>query len=129
MATLVVNDIAIFKVPGAFLQINMAKGKNVVLNISDEFVDILCKVNPEYKEHVRVLNGRKVLYVKILGAIYGCIESEMIWFNLYSNTMKGMEFKLNPYVNEWRKKLSAGSSAQFYFMWMIINCLIKIQKW
>ena len=71
MSTLVIDamdnsDVAIFDVPGAFLQTEMPKGKNVILVIRDEFADILCEVNPEYKEHVRVRNGRNVLYVQIL---------------------------------------------------------------
>lgn len=102
MATLIIDamekrDIAIFDVPGAFLQTEMPEGKHIILVIRDEFVDILCEVNPEYKEHARIVKGRKVLYVKILRAIYGCIESAMLWYQLYTNTLKGMGFELNPY--------------------------------
>ena len=46
------------------------EGKNVILIIINKFVDILCEVNPEYKEHVRIVNEKKVLYAKILRAIY-----------------------------------------------------------
>ena len=102
MSTLVIDamdnsDVAIFDVPGAFLQTEMPKGKNVILVIRDEFADILCEVNSEYKEHVRVRNGRNVLYVQILWAIYWCIESAMLWYNLYTDTLKDMGFKVNPY--------------------------------
>lgn len=63
MATLVVDamekqDIAIFDVPGAFLQTEMPEGKHVILTIQDAFVDILCEVNPEYSQHVRVVKGK-----------------------------------------------------------------------
>jgi hypothetical protein len=37
------------------------------------------------------------LYLKILRAIYGCIESALLWYNLYSSTLKSMGFILNPY--------------------------------
>ena len=63
----------------------------------NEFVDIMCEVNQEYKKYVTVQNGKKVLYVKILRAIYGCIESALLWYQLYVSTLKGMGFKLNPY--------------------------------
>ena len=51
MATLVVDamekrDVAIFDVSGAFLQTKMPDDKNVILIIRNEFVDILCEVNP-----------------------------------------------------------------------------------
>ena len=55
------------------------------------------EVNPEYEQYVIKENGKKVLYVKILRAIYGCIESALLWYELYAKTLKGMGFKLNPY--------------------------------
>ena len=79
------------------MQTEIPDGKNVILIIRDGFVDILCEINLEYREHVRVVNGRKVLYVKFLRAIYGCIESAMLWYNLYVNTLKDMGFELDPY--------------------------------
>ena len=64
MTTLIIDalekrDVATFDVPGAFLQIEMPKDKNVLLVIRNEFVDKLCEVNPQYKEHVGILNGKK----------------------------------------------------------------------
>ena len=35
--------------------------------------------------------------MKILREIYGCIESALLWYELYAKTLKGMGFKLNPY--------------------------------
>ena len=57
----------------------------------------MCEVNPEYIPFVRYENGKKVLYVKILRAIYGCIESALLWYKLYSETLEGMEFVINTY--------------------------------
>jgi hypothetical protein len=120
ITTLVVDameerDIAIFDVQGAYLQTKMPQDKNVILVIRDEFVDILCEVNPEYKKHVRIVNGRKVLYVRILRAIYGCIESAMLWYNLYSSTLEGMGFKLNPYDKCVANKMIDGKQCTIVF--------------
>ena len=41
----------------------------------DKFVDIMCEVNPKHKKRVIEERGKKVLYVKVLKAIYRCIES------------------------------------------------------
>ena len=30
-------------------------------------------------------------------SVYGCIESAMLWYNLYTSTLQGMGFELNPY--------------------------------
>mmetsp|Transcript_6126 Transcript_6126/g.8912 ORF Transcript_6126/g.8912 Transcript_6126/m.8912 type:complete len:317 (-) Transcript_6126:68-1018(-) len=68
-----------------------------LLIFRDEFVDIMCKMNLEYKQHVIVENGKRVLYVKVLQAIYSCIESALLWYQLYVKILKGMCFVLNPY--------------------------------
>ena len=57
----------------------------------------MCDINPEYKNYVRYENGVKVLYLRVLRAIYGCIESALQWYVLYKTTLEKEGFKLNPY--------------------------------
>ena len=100
MGTLLVDakedrDVAIFDVPSAYLQADMPEEKNMHLKFSGEAVDIMCKVNQEYLKHVRMENGKKVLYTKILKAVYGCIESALLWYKMYVDTLSKMGFKLN----------------------------------
>ena len=103
MGTLLIDakedrDVAIFDVPGAYLQAEMPAEKKLLMVFRGEFVDIMCEVNTEYKKYVTTdRNGKKILYVKVLRAIYGCIESALLWYELYVKTLKGMGFKLNPY--------------------------------
>ena len=42
-------------------------------------------------------NGIKVLYLIILRALYGCIQSALLWYNLYSSTLVEEGFTINPY--------------------------------
>ena len=49
------------------------------LRIRDAFVDIMCEVNTDSKPYVKYDKGKKVLYVKVLRSIHGCIESDMLW--------------------------------------------------
>ena len=92
------RDVAIFDVPGAYLQAEMPAEKKLLMVFRDEFVDIMCEVNPEYKKYVITdRNGKRILYVKVLRAIYGCIESALLWYELYVKILKGMGFKLNEY--------------------------------
>lgn len=35
--------------------------------------------------------------MKVLRVIYGCIESALLWYQLYVKTLKGLGFKLNSY--------------------------------
>ena len=48
--------------------------KIVLIKFKGEFVDIMIEDNPIYAREVRILNGRKVLYVQLLRALYGCME-------------------------------------------------------
>ena len=50
-------------------------------------MDIMCQINPEHKKNVRYKNGHKVSYMLVLCAIYGCIESALQWYKLYSETL------------------------------------------
>ena len=45
-------------------------------------MDILCDINTECKQHVGNNTKRKKLYIRILEAIYGMIESALLWYNL-----------------------------------------------
>jgi len=62
------RDPAIFDVPGAYLHAEIPDDKFAILKIEGEFVDIMCEVNPEYKNDVRYESGKKVLYLQILRA-------------------------------------------------------------
>ena len=66
-----------FDVPGVYLHAEIPEDERVFMKFEKEFIDIMCEVNPEYKEHVRFKNGKKVLYVQVLKAIYGMIESAL----------------------------------------------------
>ena len=63
--------VATFDVPGAYLQAFLPDNKNIIMVLRSEFVDIMCEVNSEYKKHViHLKNGKKILYLKVLRAIY-----------------------------------------------------------
>ena len=83
MSTLFINatkhrNVAVFDVTGDYLQTDMPSYKQILLCIIYKFVDIMCGVNPDYKTYVKYDNGKKVLCVKVLRAIYGCIESALL---------------------------------------------------
>jgi len=91
------RDVAIFDIPGAYLHAGIPDDQKILLRFKGEFVDIMCKVNPEHKENIVYEKGKKVLYVRVVRALYGCIQSALLWYNLYSSTLRKMGFELNPY--------------------------------
>ena len=102
MALLLINshegrEVAIFDIPGAYLHADIPDDKFVILKIEGAFADIMCDVNPEYKEDIQYESGKKVLYVQILKALYGMIESALLWYQLYSDVLQKEGFEINPY--------------------------------
>ena len=91
------RNVATFDVPGSFLNADMPKDKRILMKLRGYFVDIMCQVNPYYEQHVRYENGENVLYILVLRAIYGCIKSELLWYNLFSTTLYGFGFEINTY--------------------------------
>jgi hypothetical protein len=87
--------VATADVPGAYLHADM--DDFTLLKFVGHSVDILCKTNPEYEKFVTEENGKKVLYLQLLKALYGCIKSAMLWYELFVDTLKSMGFVLNPY--------------------------------
>jgi len=69
----------------------------VILKLVGEAVDIMCQVNPKYKKFVVVEHGKKLLYLQLLKALYRCVQSALLWYELFTSTLVDMGFKLNPY--------------------------------
>ena len=49
------------------------EGKIVLLKLKSDFVDIMCIVNEKFTHHVVYEGKTKVLYMKVLREIYGCL--------------------------------------------------------
>ena len=64
MSTLLIDsmeqcNVAVFNVPGAYLHTEVPEYKQILLHIRDEFVDIMCKFNRDYKPYIQYKNGKK----------------------------------------------------------------------
>ncbi|KAI2490730.1 Reverse transcriptase (RNA-dependent DNA polymerase) [Fragilaria crotonensis] len=60
-------------------------------------VDILCEMNPKYTAFVTVENGAKVIYVRLIKALYGCVQSALLWYEMFHSYLEEIGFVLNPY--------------------------------
>ena len=89
------RDVAITDIKGAYLN---AKMKDVVImRITGNEVDLFLEIDPSLAEFVVYENGVKVLYVQLDKALYGCVQSALLWYELYSSTLADMGFVINPY--------------------------------
>ena len=65
-------------VPELYLCIKLSGGKNktrLIIKFTGDFVDIVCTVKPEFNKHAVYEDGKTLLYLLMLRAIYGCIGS------------------------------------------------------
>ena len=114
------RDIAVADVPGAHSHAEFPNNKNVILRMTDIFTDIMREINEEYKDHiVYEINKRgkkvKCLYAKVLRALHGCLESAFLWYQLYSETLKGLGFEINPYNRCVANKIIDGKQCTIVF--------------
>jgi hypothetical protein len=89
------RKIAMWDVEGAYLLAD--QDDYVLVKFTGESVDVMCKVDEGYREFVVFENGKKVLYLQLLKALYGCLRSALLWYELYTTKLDGMGFVLNPY--------------------------------
>jgi hypothetical protein len=88
------RDKAITDIKGAYLNAKMVD--EVLMKITGAEVDLFCEIDPSLADFVTLEKGRKVLYVQLDKALYGCVQSALLWYELYASTLKEMGFELNP---------------------------------
>jgi hypothetical protein len=89
------RDSGICDVAGAYLKAFMEDF--VILKFSGKAVEILCRMSSKYLPYVCEENGKKVIYVQLKKALYGCVKSALLWYKMFSETLQNMGFELNPY--------------------------------
>ena len=91
------HDVAIVDIPNAFIQTDHS-GEMVIMKIKGELARILVEVCPElYKDYVTYENGIPVIFVELLKALYGLLESSFLFYKKLSKDLKDDGFKINPY--------------------------------
>ena len=94
------KDLVIIDVSGVYLNEYIPENKYLFIKFDNKFVDIMCAVSPELVKDVRFEKGKKMLYLKLRKVLYGCIESVLLWYNLFLNKLSDLDFKVNPY-DKW----------------------------
>jgi hypothetical protein len=74
------RDVATADIEGAYLHVDMEDF--VLLKLVGEAVNIMCQVNPKYEKFVVIENGKKVLNLQVLKALYGCVQSALFMVQL-----------------------------------------------
>ena len=86
---------AVTDIKGAYLN---AKMKDLVhMKITGPDIKLFCEIDPGMEKFITYENGKRVLYVQLDRALYGCVQLALLWYELYSSTLEKQGFKLNPY--------------------------------
>ena len=78
--------VAIADVVGAYLLANM--DGYAIVKITGKSVDVTCEVSEEYEKHMGIENGKRVLYLRLKKVLYSCMQSEILWYNIFKNCLK-----------------------------------------
>ena len=70
------------------------KGPEVIMLLTPDVSSLLIELDSSYTQYLR--SDRKIA-VRLKKALYGCIQSAVLWYNELSSTIEGMGFKKNPY--------------------------------
>ena len=89
------RDVGTADIAGAYLKAYMKDF--VIMKFTGASVDILCEMNPKYTAFVTVENGHKVIYVRLIKALYGCVQSAFLWYEMFHSYLAEIGFELNPY--------------------------------
>jgi Reverse transcriptase (RNA-dependent DNA polymerase) len=96
------RDVMTCDIPNAFIQAEMPEirdGKErVMMKITGVLVDLLMEMDPNlYGPMIVFENGKKVVYVLVLRAIYGMLEAALLWYKKFKKELEGAGFTFNPY--------------------------------
>jgi hypothetical protein len=97
------RDVMTADIPNAFVQTdvdekNQVKGDRIIMKIRGPLVDMLLEIAPEVYEGYSTYKGKtKVLYVKMLKAIYGMLQSSLLYYKKFRKDIESIGFEVNPY--------------------------------
>ena len=92
------RDVMTLDTPNAFLQTDIAlDGDNIIMNIRGKLVDILIEICPVvYDKYVRYEGEQKILYIRMLKALWGIIVSSILYYKKSRKYIEGIGFEVNP---------------------------------
>ena len=87
--------VATVDVPGAYLRAEMPKdGEKVYMRLDKFISNILISIDNNYKQY---LNDNNTMIVQLDKALYGCIQSALLWYNELKGILNNLGYIANPY--------------------------------
>jgi hypothetical protein len=90
------RDVATADIPGAFMQADM--NAVVYVRLTGPLAALLVRVDPKkYQKFVATENGKSVIYVRLLKALYGTMQASLLFWKDLTGELKKAGFTINPY--------------------------------
>ena len=106
------RDVMSADIPNAFIQTPMPEAK-VGEQVIMKSTGVLVKIAPEtYGPYVIFESGKKVLYVKLLKAMYGQLIAVLLWYNNSEAIWKVLDMNLTRMIAVLLTKLLMENSTQ-----------------
>jgi hypothetical protein len=120
------RDMATVDIPGAFMQEYIDEVVHV--RFEGETAKMLVRMVPKlYRKYVRDENGKVVLYVELLKALYGTLRDALLFWRILSSKLILWGFTINPY--EWCVANKMIDGEQCTVLWHVgeeVNTIKKI---
>ena len=95
------RDIMTADIPNTFVQTRIDDkevGERIIMKIRGPLVDMLLELSPETYEGYVVYEGKsKVLYVMMVMALYGMLQSSLLNYKKFRKDIESTGFEVNPY--------------------------------
>jgi hypothetical protein len=93
------RDVMTLDIPNAFVQTEIPeRDEKIIMKIRGRLVGILTEICPGvYDDYVIYEGKQKVLYVKMLRALYGMLISSVLYYKKFRTDIESIGFEVNPY--------------------------------
>lgn len=91
------RDVATMDVPGAFLQTDL-EGEKMQIKLEGRMAELLAIIDPKlYRQHIIMENGRPVLYAELRKALYGMLQSALLFWQQITSDLTKLAYVVNEY--------------------------------
>ena len=113
------RDVAIINIPNVFVQMDWT-GEKVIMKLRRRLAEFMMRTSSGlYSEYVTMENGKAVLYLEDLKAIYRCLQSALLFYLKLKKDLESVRFVLNPYGPCIANKVIGGK--QMTICWHVDN--------
>jgi len=90
------RDVATADIAGAFLKAEQPD--LVTIKMRGPAVEAILEANKDkYEKYVTIEQGKKVIYMELMKAMYGTLTAPILWYQLFASTIVDLGFVINPY--------------------------------